>query len=174
MGRAKRGRRGGAAAARAVATVAAGVAIAATTLLGVAACGPPPPPEPVAGDVFAASLGVDLSEMERTDSGLYVQTVRPGNGAVARAGQRARVHYEGWFVDGTKFDSSRDRGEPLEVPLGMDIAIDAWDEGVVGMRVGEIRRLVAPPYLAYGAEGVTGAIPPDAVLVFEIELLGVH
>lgn len=123
---------------------------------------------------FAPSLGVEPSEMERTDTGLYVQTLRSGEGPVAGRGERVRVHYEGWFVDGTKFDSSRDRGEPLEVPIGLGRVIEGWDEGIVGMRVGELRRLVVPPDLAYGRAGVRGEIPPNATLVFVIELLGVR
>ncbi len=166
IGVASRGRRRGA-----VAFV--GVLVAAC---GAVACAPAaydgPRAAPVPQDLFAPALGVDLAAMERTESGLYIQTLREGEGAAARSGQRVLVHYEGWFTDGRKFDSSRDRGRPLEVPLGEGIAIRGWDQGIEGMRVGELRRLVVPPELAYGELGVPGTIPSNATLVFEIELLG--
>ncbi|MFW5952249.1 MAG: FKBP-type peptidyl-prolyl cis-trans isomerase [Gemmatimonadota bacterium] len=146
---------------------------AAAFVLTACATGPGPGPEPVRQELLAPSLGVDLSAMERTESGLYVETLRPGDGRTAERGQQVLVHYEGFFADGRRFDSSRDRHEPLEIPIGMDVVIDAWDEGIVGMRVGELRRLVVPPELGYGDRGAPG-IPPDATLVFEIELLGVR
>lgn len=125
------------------------------------------------GGEFAPELGIDLSVMERTESGLYIQTLEPGDGPVVRRGQTVVAHYTGWLTDGTKFDSSRDRGEPLRIPIGMDRVIDGWDEGIVGMRVGETRRLVIPPELAYGEAGAGGGvIPPNATLIFEIEILG--
>lgn len=124
--------------------------------------------------VFAPDLRVRLAEMERMESGLYLETLRPGEGPVARRGQTVLVHYEGWLPDGTMFDSSRRRSRPLEIPLGLGAVIEGWDEGLVGMRVGEVRRLVIPPELAYGDQGAPGAVPPGATLVFEIELLGMR
>jgi FKBP-type peptidyl-prolyl cis-trans isomerase FkpA len=83
------------------------------------------------------------------------------------------VHYTGWLIDGTKFDSSKDRGDPFVFPLGGRRVIAGWDEGVQGMRVGGVRKLTIPPALGYGTRGAGGVIPPNATLVFEVELLGV-
>ncbi|GAC1307336.1 MAG: hypothetical protein NVS2B3_16440 [Vulcanimicrobiaceae bacterium] len=101
----------------------------------------------------------------------YVDTV-VGTGAVARAGQTVRVHYTGTLTSGLKFDSSRDRNEPFEFSLGARQVIAGWDEGVAGMRVGGRRTLTIPPALGYGARGAGGTIPPNATLIFDIELLG--
>lgn len=139
-----------------------------------AACAPREPAPPIPEGTFAPELGVDLSAMERTATGLYVQTLRAGDGGVAEAGDRLVVHYEGWLPDGKRFDSSRARHEPLEVTVAADPVIDAWEQGIPGMRVGELRRLVVPPELGYGDEGAPGAVPPNTPLVFEIELLGIH
>ena len=139
-----------------------------------AACAPPGPAPPIPEGTFAPELEVDLSGMDRTETGLYIETLRPGSGEVAEVGDRVVVHYEGWLPDGTRFDSSRARHEPLALPIGMDIVIDAWDQGIVGMRVGELRRLVVPPELGYGSDGAPGVIPPDTPLLFEIELLGIR
>ena len=122
---------------------------------------------------FAPSLGVDLKSMTTTPSGLAYKDEKVGNGPVAQAGQMASVHYTGWLPDGTKFDSSRDRNEPFQFPLGAGRVIKGWDEGVVGMHVGGRRQLVIPPSLAYGDRGAGGVIPPNATLVFDVELLGV-
>lgn len=138
-----------------------------------AACASAGPVPPVPEGTFVAELAVDLSAMERTEAGLYLRTVRPGDGDAAEAGDRVVVHYEGWLPDGTRFESSRARHEPLEVPVGMDVLIDGWDLGIVGMRVGELRRLVVPAALAYGDRGSPGVVPPDTPLLFEIELLGI-
>lgn len=124
---------------------------------------------------FAPELGVDLSAMQEMASGLYIQTLEPGDGPLVRRGQTVVAHYTGWLSDGTKFDSSRDRGEPLRIPIGMGRVIDGWDEGIVGMRVGEVRRLVIPPELAYGEAGAGGGvIPSNATLIFEVEILGAN
>ena len=104
-------------------------------------------------------------------SGLIVEEVVVGDGALAESGQRVKVHYTGWLTDGTKFDSSKDRGDPFVFPLGGGRVIKGWDEGVQGMKVGGTRKLTIPPTLGYGARGAGGVIPPDATLVFEVELL---
>jgi FKBP-type peptidyl-prolyl cis-trans isomerase len=117
---------------------------------------------------FSATLGVDLSKMTRTASGLYYQDFVVGTGAQAKTADSILVHYEGWLPNGNKFDSSIDRSTPAAFRLGK--VITGWNEGVVGMRVGGTRRLVIPPSLGYGAAGV-GSIPGNSVLVFNIQLL---
>jgi FKBP-type peptidyl-prolyl cis-trans isomerase FkpA len=107
------------------------------------------------------------------DGGLKVEDLAEGAGALAEAGQTVAVHYTGWLADGRKFDSSRDRGDPFRFPLGAGRVIRGWDQGVQGMRVGGLRRLTVPPHLGYGAGGAGGVIPPQAILVFEVELLGI-
>lgn len=112
--------------------------------------------------------------MMTTASGLQYQVLKEGNGPVAKAGQTVSVHYTGWLTDGTKFDSSVDRGQPFQFQLGAGQVIKGWDEGVAGMKVGEKRKLTIPPGLGYGARGAGGVIPPNATLVFDVELLGVQ
>jgi FKBP-type peptidyl-prolyl cis-trans isomerase FkpA len=114
-----------------------------------------------------------------TPSGLQIQDLVVGTGAEAVAGHAVSVHYTGWLrnPDGTagkKFDSSVDRGQPFEFPLGGGRVIRGWDEGVAGMKVGGKRKLVIPPELGYGARGAGGVIPPGATLIFDVELLGVQ
>ncbi len=111
--------------------------------------------------------------MITTESGLQIEEIRVGEGDVATAGQFVRVHYTGWLIGGFKFDSSRDRDEPFEFPLGARNVIAGWDEGVQGMHVGGVRKLTIPPRLGYGARGAGGVIPPNATLVFEVELLDI-
>jgi FKBP-type peptidyl-prolyl cis-trans isomerase FkpA len=108
-----------------------------------------------------------------TPSGLTIEDIVVGNGAAAAAGQKVKVHYTGWLTNGTKFDSSKDRNDPFVFPLGAGSVIKGWDEGVQGMKVGGKRKLTIPPALGYGARGAGGVIPPNATLVFEVELLGV-
>ena len=108
-----------------------------------------------------------------TSSGLIIEEVVVGDGAEASAGQNVSVHYTGWLTDGTKFDSSKDRNDPFDFDLGGRSVISGWDEGLVGMRIGGTRKLTIPPELGYGARGAGGVIPPNATLVFEIELLGI-
>jgi FKBP-type peptidyl-prolyl cis-trans isomerase FkpA len=107
-----------------------------------------------------------------SDTGLIYEDLREGSGALCTGrGQTAIVHYTGWLEDGTPFDSSRDRNKPFSFPVQCSYVIPGWDEGVIGMRVGGLRRLTVPPSLGYGAKGAGGVIPPNATLVFEIELL---
>jgi FKBP-type peptidyl-prolyl cis-trans isomerase FkpA len=106
-----------------------------------------------------------------TASGLQFEELAVGSGNSATAGQKVSVHYTGWLTNGTKFDSSKDRGEPFVFPLGKGHVIKGWDEGVAGMKVGGKRKLTIPPTLGYGARGAGGVIPPNATLVFEVELL---
>lgn len=128
----------------------------------LAACGAPPP-----------YTGGDVGELQRID------TVA-GDGAPAAVGDTVRVHYTGWLYDknapdrrGEQFDSSVERGQPFDFQLGAGRVIRGWDEGVAGMQVGGTRRLVIPPALGYGARGAGGVIPPNATLLFEVELLAV-
>lgn len=109
-----------------------------------------------------------------TPSGLIIEDLSEGAGDAARAGQTVSVHYTGWLTDGSKFDSSRDRNEPFSFPLGARRVIAGWDEGVQGMKIGGKRKLTIPAELGYGKRGAGGVIPPDATLVFEVELLDVR
>ena len=106
-----------------------------------------------------------------TPSGLKYIDLKTGTGAVAQKGHRVRVHYTGWLKDGKKFDSSVDRHEPFDFNLGAGQVIRGWEEGVVGMKVGGKRRLIIPSSLGYGTRGAGGVIPPNAELIFEVELL---
>jgi len=108
-----------------------------------------------------------------TASGLQYWDIVVGTGATAAPGNNVKVHYSGFLTTGEKFDSSRDRGEPFSFPLGAGQVIKGWDEGVAGMKVGGQRQLRIPPALGYGAAGAGGAIPPNATLTFDVELLGV-
>ena len=110
----------------------------------------------------------------KTASGLGIEDLVVGDGATAAPGQRVSVHYTGWLENGTKFDSSKDRGEPFMFSLGRGEVIRGWDEGVSGMKVGGRRKLTIPAALGYGTRGAGGVIPPNATLLFEVELLGVR
>ena len=105
---------------------------------------------------------------------LQIEDLQVGDGAEAAAGKEVTVHYTGWLTDGTKFDSSLDRGRPFVFLLGTGAVIKGWDQGVVGMRVGGKRRLNIPQHLGYGRRGFSNVIPPRAALIFEVELLGVR
>jgi len=122
----------------------------------------------------AESAGGASAGMVTTSSGLQYQVLKEGNGAVAKAGQTVSVHYTGWLTNGNKFDSSVDRGKPFQFTLGAGQVIRGWDDGVAGMKVGEKRKLTIPPGLGYGERGAGGVIPPNATLVFDVELLGVQ
>lgn len=103
-----------------------------------------------------------------------IETLSPGTGDEAKSGDTLSVHYTGTLTDGKKFDSSRDRSEPFAVTLGQRRVIAGWEMGLVGMKVGEKRRLTIPPDLGYGAKGAGGVIPPNATLIFEVELLTIR
>lgn len=106
-----------------------------------------------------------------SNSDLKIEHLVHGSGATPKRGTTVSVHYTGWLTDGTKFDSSVDRDEPFEFVLGTGQVIGGWDQGVAQMKVGDKVKLTIPPHLAYGAGGYPGAIPPNATLVFEVELL---
>jgi len=118
------------------------------------------------------------SAPQTTSSGLQYTDTKVGTGATPRRGQTAVVHYTGWLSNdgakGRKFDSSVDRNEPFSFPLGMGQVIKGWDEGVASMKVGGKRTLIVPPSLGYGARGAGGVIPPNATLIFDVELIGVQ
>ena len=109
-----------------------------------------------------------------TASGLKYEDLKVGEGAEAKSGDRVEVHYTGWLENGTKFDSSVDRGKPFPFPLGAGRVIKGWDQGVAGMKVGGKRKLIIPPALGYGERGAGGVIPPNATLIFEVELLKIN
>lgn len=140
----------------------------------------PSDPSPSSGDADqiaaggAADLGgpLDASKEVTTDSGLRITDLVVGDGAEAVSGEMVSVHYRGTLTNGKEFDSSYGRG-PFQFPLGAGRVIRGWDEGVAGMKVGGKRRLVIPPDLGYGERGAGGVIPPNATLIFEVELLGV-
>ncbi len=108
-----------------------------------------------------------------TNSGLKYQDTVTGEGAEAAAGQKVSVHYTGWLENGSKFDSSKDRNDPFQFNLGAGQVIRGWDEGVQGMKIGGTRKLTIPSELGYGARGAGGVIPPNATLIFEVELLDI-
>lgn len=149
--------------------VAGGLALGGCTEVEITA-----PPAPDIEDVeFAPELGVNLSQMEERPSGLWLQDLEVGDGKVAEVGDFLTAHYEGWLVDGSKFDSSLDRGSPIQFGLGANNVIPGWEEGLQGMKEGGVRLLVIPPELAYGAQSNPG-IPANSILVFEVELVEVR
>ncbi|MBE7380871.1 MAG: FKBP-type peptidyl-prolyl cis-trans isomerase [Leptolyngbya sp. SIO1E4] len=142
------------------------------------------PEEEATTDETATEASVDATEessaeeetsseetLVTTDSGLQYEDIVEGTGAMPQSGQRVTVHYTGTLEDGTKFDSSRDRNRPFTFTIGVGQVIKGWDEGVASMRVGGQRKLIIPPELGYGARGAGGVIPPNATLLFDVELL---
>ena len=123
---------------------------------------------------FASELGIDPASLTSLPNGLRFQDLSAGQGAEAVAGRTAVVHYTGWLTSGKKFDSSRDAGQPFAFRLGAGQVIAGWDEGVAGMKVGGRRKLVIPAELGYGQAGAPPVIPPNATLVFDVELLEVQ
>ena len=115
-----------------------------------------------------------VAEMSAAVTSLQIEDSKVGAGAQAVPGRRVRVHYTGTLLDGTKFDSSRDRGEPIEFQLGAGEVIPGWDKGIAGMKVGGQRQLTIPASMAYGARGAGDDIPPHAALKFDVELVGVE
>jgi peptidylprolyl isomerase len=115
----------------------------------------------------------DEGKVVRLHDGLQYEDLKVGEGAQPKLGQTVVVHYTGWLTNGKKFDSSVDRGRPFEFAIGEGHVIKGWDEGVATMKVGGKRKLTIPPELAYGSRGAGGVIPPNATLVFEVELLGI-
>jgi FKBP-type peptidyl-prolyl cis-trans isomerase len=160
----------------------------ATLATGCTSLTEPPAPEPVASESHAAAMPVASATAQPSppqpaalpaqpvppDQRMGMVTLTPGNGPVAKAGDRVSVHYVGTLTDGKKFDSSRDRNAPFQFVLGQGQVIKGWDEGVAGMKVGEKRKLTIPPAMAYGPQGRPPVIPPNATLLFEVELLGIN
>ena len=127
--------------------------------------------------VIAMSQAADAQPVTTTPSGLKIIDVKVGTGPTPKPGQTCVMHYTGWLYDngkkGAKFDSSLDRNQPFSFPIGQHQVIAGWDEGVATMKVGGKRTLIIPPELGYGARGAGGIIPPNATLIFDVELLGV-
>jgi len=131
----------------------------------------------VAPSTAMAQVGNQVGKTMTTSSGLQITDSKVGTGATPKSGQTCVMHYTGWLYEngakGKKFDSSVDRGQPFEFPIGQRRVIAGWDEGVASMKVGGKRTLIIPPALGYGARGAGGVIPPNATLIFEVELLDV-
>ncbi len=123
---------------------------------------------------FATLVATALIAVPAAAADLKIEEIDVGTGTMAKAGDLVSVHYTGWLADSTKFDSSRDRGQPFQFTLGAGQVIKGWDQGVAGMRVGGKRELTIPPSLGYGSRGAGGVIPPNATLSFEVELLKVN
>ncbi|MBC8137202.1 MAG: FKBP-type peptidyl-prolyl cis-trans isomerase [Fibrella sp.] len=137
--------------------------------------GPPPPPGPGGPGGFDEKPFKGDGKVVKSASGLQYEDMTVGKGATAEPGKTCFMHYTGTLADGTKFDSSRDRGQPFDFVLGTGGVIKGWDEGVAGMKVGGRRKLIIPSELGYGAKGTPGGpIPPNAKLLFDVELMDVQ
>src|SRR5512137_2226408 len=152
------------------------IALLAVVLLAACKCGSGGEVKPdakAAAQPEAAAATQPAAAEVTTASGLKYVDLKVGDGPSPQPGQTAVVHYTGWLTNGTKFDSSVDRGQPFEFPLGAGRVIKGWDEGVATMKVGGKRKLTIPPELGYGARGAGGVIPPNATLIFDVELLAI-
>jgi FKBP-type peptidyl-prolyl cis-trans isomerase len=134
---------------------------------------PPAPTILTENNILIASDTMSDANAVTTPSGLKYVEIKEGTGATPERGQTVEVHYTGTLEDGTKFDSSRDRGQPFKFKIGVGQVIKGWDEGLSTMKVGGRRNLIIPPELGYGSRGAGGVIPPNATLLFDVELLGV-
>jgi FKBP-type peptidyl-prolyl cis-trans isomerase len=128
----------------------------------------------VSSDVSSVAPAGAKEEALAKEEGLQIEILQQGNGAEAKNGDNVSVHYTGTLENGTKFDSSLDRGQPFSFTLGIGQVIKGWDLGVAGMKIGEKRKLIIQPELGYGEAGAGGSIPPNAVLIFEVELLEIN
>ena len=122
---------------------------------------------------FSILLFISLLAANLNAADLQIIDIKQGNGSIAKSGDKVSVHYTGWLEDGTKFDSSVDRHQPFSFVLGVGHVIKGWDEGVKGMLIGEKRKLTIPSEMGYGAQGAGGVIPPNATLIFDVELLAI-
>ncbi len=129
--------------------------------------------KPKAAPDLPMALPTAKGEVKKTASGVEYETVKEGTGAVARAGKQVNVHYVGTLDSGKKFESSRDQNKTFSYTIGTDRVIKGWDEAIPGMRIGEVRKLTVPPNAGYGAQGSDPAVPPNATLHFEVELIDV-
>jgi peptidylprolyl isomerase len=128
-------------------------------------------PQLIAQNNLSPETSMDLSNAVTKESGLKYIVIEEGDGASPQTGENVTVHYTGTLEDGSKFDSSRDRNRPFSFKIGVGQVIKGWDEGVADMKVGDRRTLIIPPELGYGARGAGGVIPPNATLIFDVELL---
>src|SRR5262245_45939278 len=157
----------------AAATVACGSSDRSATPVATRSAAPAAAPAAIETATFAPSLNIDLNAMTKTPSGLYYRDVVVGTGATAEVGKRVGVRYIGQLVDGNQFDASRSGDPPLVFTPGSRQVIPGWEEGIPGAKIGGKRQLVIPPALAYGPEG-SGPIPPNAILVFTVEIVSVE
>jgi len=154
-----------------------GYAFAAMSVVTLADCGTPENAAQSKTNKKSKQEGTNTMTRQKTNSGLEYEIIKEGTGASPEKGKHVTVHYTGWLEEngepGKKFDSSVDRGEPFTFIIGVGQVIKGWDEGVMGMKVGEKRRLIIPAELGYGARGAGAVIPPNATLIFDVELLDV-